>query len=162
MRVYWINEFEKGSLGMMSRPRGHDWLEGEIIKLKKLGVTSLISLLEKEEEFELGIEKEKHICKQQNIDFTNYPIKDRKTPENANTFFELISEIVLKLKNDEKIIVHCRMGIGRTSLVIAGVLLSLQIKNIDEVFNFLSEKRTLKVPDTEEQITWIAEKTLNP
>jgi protein-tyrosine phosphatase len=54
------------------------------------------------------------------------------------------------------------MGIGRTSLVIAGVLLSLQIKNIDEVFNFLSEKRTLKVPDTEEQITWIAEKTLNP
>jgi protein-tyrosine phosphatase len=46
------------------------------------------------------------------------------------------------------------MGIGRTSLVIASLLIKKGVK-FDEVFRLISNKRTLNVPDTEDQINWI-------
>ncbi len=154
MRIYWINTFEKGNIGMMARPRGNDWLEGEIQKLSISGVNMVVSLLEKHEEVELDIEKENELCQKQNIGYINFPIKDRGVPEDVDSFLQLISTIDQSLRNDKKIVIHCRMGIGRTSMVTAGAL----IKNGHEpesVFDFLSEKRTLSVPDTDEQIEWI-------
>ncbi len=46
------------------------------------------------------------------------------------------------------------MGIGRTSLVSAGVLM-VSGASPDTVFDLLSEKRTLKVPDTPKQKDWL-------
>jgi hypothetical protein len=38
-KIYWIHDFANGAkLGIMPRPRGDDWLEEEIVKLKKLKV----------------------------------------------------------------------------------------------------------------------------
>jgi protein-tyrosine phosphatase len=154
MRIYWINTFEKGNIGMMARPKGNDWLEDEIRKLSMSGVNMVVSLLEKHEEVELEIEKESELCQKHNIEYVNFPIKDRGVPENVDSFLKLISTIDQNLRDDKKIAIHCRMGIGRTSVVAAGTL----IKNGHEsegIFEFLSEKRTLTVPDTDEQIEWI-------
>ena len=154
MRIYWLNEFAKGNLGMMARPRGNDWLEDEIIKLKQFGVTTIVSLLESDEILELEIEKEKEFCEKWKLDFINYPIGDRTIPKNESTFIELILKIDRELKKNQKIVIHCRMGIGRTSIVAAGIL----IKNgtpAELVFDNLTEKRTLSVPDTEQQKQWI-------
>lgn len=154
MRIYWINEFNKGNLGMMARPRGNDWLEDEIIKLKQFEVDTVISLLESDEIIELEIEKEKEICEKWKINFINYPIRDRDLPTDDRTYIELISKIDQKLKENEKVVIHCRMGIGRTSVVAAGVLIRNGI-NVDTVFGLLTEKRTLPVPDTDEQKQWV-------
>lgn len=36
VKIYWLHNFENGSkLGIMARPRGNEWLEGEIISLKR-------------------------------------------------------------------------------------------------------------------------------
>jgi len=153
--IYWIAEDEiaKNNLGIMARPRGNDWLEDEIIKLKHLDVNCVISLLEQSEIYELEIEKEELYCKNNQITFINYPIKDRGLPE-KKSFINLIKTISEKLKLGEKIVVHCRMGIGRASMVSAGALI---MNGIDPniVFELLTKKRTLNVPDTHTQKEWI-------
>lgn len=156
MRIYWLDLFEKGNVAMSAAPKGNDWLEEEIKYLALRGITILVSLLEKSEIRELNLEEEKDMCEQNNIEFINFPIKDRQVPESKIQFSNLLQNIENALIENKKVLVHCRMGIGRTSLVCAGVLLKQGIKT-KEVFDILSEKRTLKMPDTPIQKEWIEE-----
>lgn len=154
MRIYWIDILGRGKLGMMPRPKGDYWMESEIWKLKRAKVNTVVSLLEQRESLALGIQQEEKLCEKYGIHFINFPIKDRGTPEDTTSFFQLVDLINDRLTNGENVVVHCRMGIGRTALVSAAIL----IKNgypIENIFAFLSEKRTLSVPDTEEQKEWI-------
>jgi len=155
MRIYWLNDsLCKGSIGMTARPRGNDWLEGEIKRLKNIKVDIVISLLEQHEIIELEIEKEAAFCKENNIKFINYPIKDRSVPDDKSSFLKLIEFMFENLETQKKIIVHCRMGIGRTGIVVAAFLIKNGM-NKNEVFEILSKARTLKMPDTEEQSQWV-------
>ena len=43
--VFWIDFVGRGLLGIMPRPCGGDWLDGEIQALAKAGVNMLIALL---------------------------------------------------------------------------------------------------------------------
>lgn len=153
MRIYWINQFSNGKLGMMARPKGNDWLEDEIKKLQLFNVNCVVSLLENHEIEDLDIEQEEKLCQKYGIQYINYPIPDRNIPD-EKSYLRLISEIDNQLKSGQKIVVHCRMGIGRTSVICAGILIKNGIKS-NEVFDILSEIRTLKVPDTQEQYDWI-------
>jgi protein-tyrosine phosphatase len=51
-------------------------------------------------------------------------------------------------------VIHCRMGIGR-STIIAGCLLLKPGYKTNEVFAQISKIRGMRVPDTEEQIAWL-------
>jgi protein-tyrosine phosphatase len=154
MRIFWINEFKKGNLGMMARPKGNDWLEDEIKKLGFYEVDVVVSLLEWHEMKELEIESEQLFCEKHDIEFIHFPIQDRNVPEDEKAFIQLITTIDLKLKEGKKIVIHCRMGIGRTAVIAAGTLIKNGLK-ADNVFELLSNKRTLEVPDTNEQVEWI-------
>ncbi len=154
MRIYWLDSFETGNLGLMPRPRGNEWLEDEVYKLKLNKVNTVISLLEADETRELEIEREPHFCKLSNIDFLHFPIEDRKVPTDSKSFLKLINQVNQKLECGENIVVHCRMGIGRTSLIAASVLISRGY-SAQEAFDFISKKRTLTVPDTVDQVTWL-------
>lgn len=141
---------------MMARPRGNDWLEDDIQKLLLHEVDTVVSLLEPTEIRELGLSKEAEFCQTSGIDFINYPIPDRGLPSSQSLFNELILILDQKLKKDNKIVVHCRMGIGRASIMCAALLIK---NNVDPliVFDLLSEIRTLQVPDTVEQAQWISD-----
>lgn len=139
---------------MMARPRGHDWLEDDVRKLTFYEVDTVVSLLEPSEIKELGLSKEEALCQGHNIDFINYPIRDRGVPESQTTFNLLILDLYERLKNRKKVTVHCRMGIGRTSMVCAALLIKNGVP-AEKVFDLLSESRTLQVPDTEEQVSWL-------
>lgn len=155
MRIFWMDTIlEKGNLGMMAKPRGGDWLKDEILKLKNYNVDCVVSLLEKDEEFECAIESEKLLCEKHLIEFISFPIQDREIPVSKKQFRTLINQLHQMLQEGKNVVVHCRMGIGRTSLVCAGILLTNGIKK-QEVFEILSQKRTLSVPDTQEQIDFI-------
>ncbi|SEM28707.1 Protein-tyrosine phosphatase [Aquimarina amphilecti] len=156
MRIYWIDKLKKGKIGMMARPKGNDWLEDEIRDLNFKEVDTVISLLKKYEETELEIEKEKALCKKYDIEFISFPIQDRGVPENISDFIELITNINNRLNENKKVVVHCRMGIGRTSIVAASVLIKNGFDS-GSVFDFLSKTRTLTVPDTDDQISWVKE-----
>jgi len=154
--IYWINDDKIGEkkIGTMARPRGNDWLEDEIKSLKNRKVDCLVSLLERSEEWDLGLQEEEEICKKWEIEFINFPIKDVTTPKNESDFIRLASKLAELIKQDKRIVIHCRMGIGRSSILAAAIMISLGCEG-ENIFETISKYRTLKVPDTEEQKDWI-------
>lgn len=155
-KIYWIEYGNIGpkQLGMMARPRGNDWLEDEAMGLQMRGIKTVISLLEHEEVDELGLSEEKAWCQRMGIEYIDFPIEDNSVPRKDNAFLELLDTIYQKLKKGEKVAIHCRMGIGRASLVVAGMLIR-EGMSAEEAFDFISREREVEVPDTDEQVEWM-------
>lgn len=154
--VHWIYDEKIGAnkIGIMARPRGNDWLDDEIKWLKIKDVAYLVSLLENSEEWALGLQMEQEICKTYGIDFINFPIKDVNTPKNENEFIKLVVNLADYINQNKKIVIHCRMGIGRASILAAAIMINLGCKG-ELVFETISKYRKLKVPDTDGQKDWI-------
>lgn len=159
-KIYWLHTFDNAAkLGTMARPRGNDWLEDEINHLKSKNVGVLVSLLEKEEIRELKLEREGEFCKAKAIDFINFPIPDITVPTQKDKVNALINNLTSLLNNGITVVIHCRMGIGRSSIIAAAILLEFGFK-ATEIIDNISLIRGLKVPDTEEQLQWLIEKEL--
>jgi protein-tyrosine phosphatase len=157
VKIYWIETFTNAArLGIMARPRGNDWLNDEIASLKKQNVNHLVSLLESTEIEELGLRQEKNICASYGIAFSNFPIPDRSVPNDdgkINAFINLMSS---KIEEGCSVVIHCRMGIGRSSIIAGSILLEKGNQlNVKEIIDRISTVRGLKVPDTEDQILWL-------
>ena len=153
-KIYWLHEFAGAKLGIMARPRGGDWLEDEIANLKKQNVGLLVSLLEASEVYELELQNEEEICKEHNIEFINFSIRDRSIPTDKVKTNLLVQLLENRIEKKQAIVIHCRMGIGRSSIIAGCVLLKTGQKAID-ILNHISKVRGLKVPDTDEQIKWL-------
>ena len=155
-KIHWINEGGIGGnkIGTMARPRGNDWLDDEIKWLKIREVDCLVSLLENSEEWDLGLQREGEFCKNWGIEFINFPIKDVNIPTNENEFIQLAIELANQIRENKKVVIHCRMGIGRASILAAAIMINLGFEGKD-VFDIIGKYRELKVPDTEEQRDWI-------
>lgn len=111
-----------------------------------------MSLLTSEEIAELGLEEEEAACRKAGLEFRSLPIPDRQVPAgNALPFARGLHEA---LSRGHSIAIHCRMGIGRSSLIAAAVLQLCGVAP-EEALSRLSASRGLTVPDTEEQRRWI-------
>lgn len=148
--IYWITDY----LAIMPRPRGNDWLEDEVISYKNYGVDVVVSLLQASEIYELEIEQEENLCKENEIIFLNFPIADRQIPQSFEETLNFVRKLQNFIEKDKKIAIHCRQGIGRSSLIAACVLI-LQGFSTGNAFEEIIKARGCEVPDTEEQITWV-------
>jgi protein-tyrosine phosphatase len=154
-KIYWIHQFDNGAqLGIMPRPRGDDWLEEEIVKLKKQNIGVWVSLMEPHEASELGLRNQASLCHRHNLEFINFPIVDRGIPEKGNKVDQLINQLSLKILGGETVVIHCRMGIGRSSIIAASILLQYGFKT-EQILQKITSARGLKVPDTEQQVQWL-------
>ncbi len=139
----------------MPRPRGGEWLEGEIKYFKKEGVDSIVSLLTLPEIIELNLSKEKNLCKENCIEFFSVPVEDRGIPESIHEIYYVVSILADHVKNGKKIAVHCRQGIGRSSLLAASLLTFMNMP-VDEAFKRIEQSRGREVPDTIGQKKWVS------
>lgn len=155
MKIYWIDKEDiPGRLGITARPRGNEWLEQEIMTIKKQNIGIVVSLLESEEIYELGLEQEEKICNSYGIAYINFPIKDRDIPRDEYKLKNLIMLLNEKLNSGVSIVIHCRMGIGRSSIIAACILQERGL-NAEDIFRLISKTRGLEVPDTDAQIRWV-------
>ena len=138
----------------MSRPLGGDDLMEEIEHWKKLKVDTIVSFLTDEENEELGLEYERMDCRKEGFDFIKFPIEDRQTPDSYLKTKALVEILVDKINENQKILMHCRGGIGRVSIISASVLSTLNNTSVKQSFSTISKIRGINVPDTDEQITW--------
>ncbi|MEY4539671.1 MAG: hypothetical protein RLZZ306_1428 [Bacteroidota bacterium] len=138
----------------MSRPLGGDDLMEEIEHWKRLKVDTLVSFLTNEENEELGLEYERMDCRREGFDFIKFPIEDRQVPDSYLKTKELVKIIIDKINEDKKILMHCRGGIGRVSIIAASVLSTLHNTSVKQSFSTISKIRGIHVPDTDEQIVW--------
>jgi len=152
--LYWICKVGAGRLATMPRPRGGDWLSAELRSLKEQGVDIVLSLLKREEERELDIVEEKSLCEENDLVFRSFPITDRAVPESRSAALELANSMLEELQSGRNVAIHCRAGIGRSSLIAACVL-KLNGIDVDEAFDMIESARGFAVPDTPEQLEWV-------
>jgi len=114
--IYWIAIPATGRLGIMARPRSGDWLDDEIAGWQAAGINSVVSLLEHDEASELGLSQEKEFCRRYGMEFISFPIPDRGMPETIGAAATLARRIASMLNGAGNVAIHCRAGIGRSSL----------------------------------------------
>jgi protein-tyrosine phosphatase len=142
-----------GRLAIMARPRADDWLELDITGWKASGVDLVVSLLEQEEVSELGLQRESELCRASGIEFISFPIPDRGVPE-AQPTLEMARSIADGIAGGRSIAVHCRAGIGRSSIIAACAMICSGIE-AEKALASIKAARGLIVPDTEEQRDWV-------
>lgn len=139
----------------MARPRGNDWLPDEMKGLREAGTDVLVSMLTSDETTELDLQGEAEAATTAGLDFLSCPTSDRGVPDTQH-FRDLLDELELALAAGRNVVVHYRMGIGRSSLVAAGLLMSEGMTGSD-AWETVSTARGMSVPDTDEQRTWLLE-----
>jgi protein-tyrosine phosphatase len=143
-----------GRMAIAARPRAEDWLEADVGEWKASGLDMVVSLLEPEEISELGLQQEAEFCRASGIEFVSFPIPDRGVPEAASDALRIASSIARGIANGRSIVIHCRAGIGRSSLIAACALICLGFEASDALA-LIKEARGLSVPDTDGQREWI-------
>lgn len=154
--IYWIPGPWRGKLAILARPRGGDWLPDEVDGWRDAGVEVVVSLLSKEEEAELGLNSERHLVEADGLRFISFPIKDYDVPSSAGEVRELVNNLEDLLDQDKSLGIHCRAGIGRSSLVAACLLVN-QGEDAEVSFARISTARGVAVPDTAAQRKWVGD-----
>jgi len=152
--IYWIKDRNPPQLAIVARPRGDDWLRDDLAALKAGGIDVLVSLLEPEEAEELGLAAEAEVVESLGMSFISCPIPDRCTPSDPVAFRDLAARLACMAGRGRRIGAHCRGCIGRSTVLIASVLIALGA-DADVALRQIEDARGWPVPDTPEQRAWI-------
>jgi protein-tyrosine phosphatase len=153
-QIYWIDLPIIGRLAIMPRPRAGDWLDDEVSGWRVEGIDIVVSLLEAEEVNELGLHKEAGLCRDYGMEFISFPIPDRGVPRSGQKAAALSRTLAARLGEGNAAAIHCRAGIGRSSLIAACTLICSG-SDPEIAFDAISKARGLRVPDTSEQREWV-------
>jgi protein-tyrosine phosphatase len=145
-----------GKLAVSPRPRGNDWLEDDLGRWKMLGITQVVSLLEPDEEVQLGLENEHAECERIGLRFHSFPIPDCGVPADTEAFADLVHQMQVDLEQGQRIVIHCRQGIGRSGLLAACVLMSFEMP-MKDALERITLARGVPVPETEQQRLWLVQ-----
>ena len=148
--IHWIDLHVAGRLAIMARPRAGDWLEDEIAGWRAAGIDIVVSLLEPAEIAELGLEPESGLCREYGIELISFPIRDRGVPPSASEAAALARDLAAQIAAGKAVAVHCRAGIGRSSVIAACVMVSAGTEP-HAAFDIIAAARGTHVPDTDEQ-----------
>lgn len=149
--VYWI---ANTGLAIVARPGSDDRLEDDLLRLRNAGVQTIVSTVEEWEARTLGLAREREIATNLGIEFLSYPMQDRSTPSNLEDFRRFVKSLAARLEAGEKIGVHCRGCIGRSTVVTACTLITMGWSAMDAL-RAIEIARDFPVPDTDEQHAWI-------
>jgi protein-tyrosine phosphatase len=152
--ICWIEGNPPVMLAIVLRPRGGEWLGDELARMKRGGIQTLVSLLEEEEAGWLGLAEEPELAARAGMDFVSFPIPDTQVPPNRAAFRQFVVELANRLRHGERIGVHCRGSIGRSTITAAATLIHMGWK-ADAALAAIQQARGCPVPDTVEQKRWI-------
>jgi protein-tyrosine phosphatase len=152
--IFWIDGNPPPKLAVVLRPQGGEWLQEDLAKFKRAGIRTLVSLLEEDEAEWLGLAQEARTARELGMEFLSFPIPDTQIPSNPAAFREFILRLVNRLGRGEKIGVHCRGSIGRSTVTAAAALIHLGWRPA-AALTAIEKARGCPVPDTQEQRAWI-------
>lgn len=142
-----------GVLATMAHPRGGAWLDEEIAGLANEGIGTLASLLPDAEQAELGLTGEADAAARAGLGFRRLPVPDLHVPDRA-ACLALAEELRGRLASGGGVAIHCRAGIGRSSVLAAAVLV-LEGTRPERAWQLISDARGVRVPDTDAQRDFI-------
>jgi len=154
MKYYKIPIHRDTFLYIMPAPFEPDLTHCNAYQLKALQVDLVVSLLSLNEVLDLNLSHEEASYKAIGINFVHFPISDFDVPKSEDAFIALAEEVSGLVAEGYIVAIHCRAGIGRSSLLAAAILVHKGFK-ASEVFEHLSENRQIKVPDKKSQAEWL-------
>lgn len=152
--IYWIGNRQKLEMAIVARPRGGEWLREDLASLKGGGIDVLVSFLQPYEEAELELEDESRFAEEVGMEFIAFPIPDRQVPPDLRSFRRLVEKLAQRVRLGDRVGVHCRGCIGRSTVLLAAVMITLGW-DADDAVRQIERARGLRVPDTPEQLEWI-------
>ena len=154
--IYWIPGPWAGSLAILGRPRGGDWLTDEIEGWREASVEVVVSLLSEDEQAELALSDESRFVEASGLSFISFPIDDYGVPSSEAAVRQLVNELEKLLDEGKTVGIHCRAGIGRSSIVAACLLVN-HGADPGTSFQQISTARGVAVPDTAAQREWVGD-----
>lgn len=154
-QVYWVPGPWPGRLGIVPRPRGGDWLADEVRAWREAGIEVVVSLLTPDEVDELELGQEAACARSEGLELLSFPIPDYGVPHDNEAFGQVVYQLEEELAVGRSVAVHCRQGIGRSSLLVAALLVAAGTE-AEEAFRWIEAARGRPVPDTREQRSWVA------
>jgi len=159
--VMWIEGREPVGLAIVLRPNGDDQLKKDLGTIKQNGVQTLVSLLVPIEAQWLGLADEGPFAVEAGMNFLSYPILDVHVPKNVVSFRNFAAHLADRLRAGDRIGVHCRGSIGRSTVTAACALMHLGWKP-KEALAAIQMARGCSVPDTLQQRRWILKYKVQP
>jgi protein-tyrosine phosphatase len=151
-QLYWITRFDEGHLAIMAAPRLES-LEEAILAWKYEGVDTVVSLVEHQEIPGL-VEAERALCEEFGLEFLWFPIKDKTVPPSEDDISVLAGKLAKDISGGRSLAIHCRAGVGRSTVLAASVLIQLHIDG-GTALDMIAEARGIEVPETEAQRQWV-------
>ncbi|WP_376794850.1 dual specificity protein phosphatase family protein [Thermogemmatispora sp.] len=152
--LYTVDLLKDQRLSIMGHPAGGALLEQAIKMLRQAGVDVLVSLLTGEEIEEIGLQHEAQTCQEQGVRYFHFPIADLQGPPLDGAIQDLLSELYGLLEAGLHIAIHCRLGIGRSAMIAAALLVRAGY-SAPLAVGLLSSARGCFVPQTPAQLEWI-------
>ncbi len=150
--LFTVDQPGAGRVSTMAKPRGGDWLTDEVAALRTVGVNILVCALTTAELDEAELTEEPYAARDAGLEFVSIPILDRGVPDPAIVLPD-IQRLAGRLRGGAHIVSHCRFGIGRASLLAAGILVLNGLQQ-GQAWDLLEHARGLAVPDTSDQREW--------
>ena len=154
MKIFPIEAPWPGRLAIVPRPRGGDWLEDDVRAWRDAGFDAVVSLLTPEEMSSFDLEGEADACRAAGLEFWRFTIEDLSVPSSTPAAMKFFGKLEKVLLEGKRVGIHCRQGIGRSSIIAAGLLI---ISGIDPkiALDRVSAARGMPVPETSEQRNWV-------
>jgi len=152
-QLYWVNGFTEGHLAIMAAPRSEDRLEETVLAWKDEGVDIVVSLVEQQEIPGL-IEGERALCEELGLEFLWFPIRDKTVPPSIDAIAAFALQLANEVAAGRSVAIHCRAGIGRSTVLAASVLIQLKVEG-EAALDMIAEARGIEVPETEAQRQWV-------
>ncbi len=152
--IYWLGTRPKVTMAVVSCPRGESKLKSDLFELKSGGIDTVVSLLEPDEAVWLGLGDEGPLAADAGMNFFSFPIPDANVPLDAMKFERFVSDVARRVVAGEKVGVHCRGCIGRSTVMTACTLIQLGF-TAHTALAAIQAARGCAVPDTLEQERWI-------
>ena len=148
-RMYAIDRVGQGRLWTLPAPQGGERLPDQLDALRRAGVNTLVSLLDDREADALGLADEVAEAGRQGIRFVRLPTSDFGAPDAADAL-AVARGVRDALLAGRGVAIHCRAGIGRSS-VLAAVVLRLEGVRPAEAWAIIGRARGVRVPETQAQ-----------
>jgi protein-tyrosine phosphatase len=152
--MFKVGTIGNGFLAMMARPSLEEGAAASMVNIARLNINLVVSLLGHSETRALGLDGEREQVKSHGMDFISFPIPDMGVPSSVEDFARLSNMLFQQVNAGVNTLVHCHAGIGRSGLVVAGILLHCDLEP-EQAFAHVSKVRGVRVPETRDQEDWL-------
>lgn len=97
---------------------------------------------------------EKDFVSKTGLNYLHFPIQDYNIPDDDQKAMEVVDLVAVVLQSGKGVFIHCKGGIGRSSLLACAILLKLGYQP-DKATSIVGNGRGKQVPETPVQRQWI-------